>query len=121
MSYIMETRRQIDNRASRRAGARRVQERVSMHDEQVVVFIWGCRTLGWSLRKIAASLDGAVAPPGRRGRYVAGKWTAAAVQRICRRYKIPTDRAADPPRSLLRYIRAGVSISQRDVRRARYM
>ena len=121
MSYIMETRRKIDNRASRRAAARRVQERVSMHDEQVVVFIWGCRTLGWSLRKIAAALEGAVAPPGQRGRYVAGKWTAAAVQRICRRYEIPTDRTADPPRSLLRYIRAGVSISQRDVRRARYM
>ena len=121
MSYIMETRRQIDNRASRRAAARRVQERVSMHDEQVVVFIWGCRTLGWSLRKIAAALEGAEAPPGQRGRYVAGKWTAATVQRICRRYEIPTDRAAAPPRSLLRYIRAGVSVSQRDARRARYM
>lgn len=121
MSNTMKNRRKIDTSAGRRAAARRVQERVSMHDEQVVVFIWGCRTLGWSLRRIAAALDVSVPPPGQRGGYQVGRWTAAAVQRICRRYEIPTDRAADPPRSLLRYVRAGVSISRRDVRRARYM
>ena len=92
-----------------------------MHDEQVVVFIWGCRTLGWSLRKIAASLEGAVAPPGQRGRYVAGKWTAAAVQRICRRYEILTDRPPYPPASLLRYIRGGVTLRQRVERQVRHM
>ena len=118
---MKKDRRKIANAMSRRAAARRVQEKVEEHDEKVVVFIWGCRTLGWSLRRIAAALDVSVPPPGQRAGYKVGKWTAAAVQRICRRYEIPTDRAADPPRSLLRYIRAGVSISRQDVRRARYM
>ena len=77
------------------------------------MFIWGCRILGWSLRRIAAALDASIAPPGQRAGYKAGKWTAAAVQRICRRYEIRTDRAPYPPASLLRYIRAGVTILRR--------
>ena len=110
---MKKDRRKINNAMSRRAAARRVQEKVEAHDEQVVVFIWGCRILGWSLRRIAAALDASIAPPGQRAGYKAGKWTAAAVQRICRRYEIRTDRAPYPPASLLRYIRAGVTISRR--------
>ena len=109
---MKKDRRKINNAMSRRAAARRVQEKVEAHDEQVVVFIWGCRILGWSLRRIAAALDASIAPPGQRAGYKAGKWTAAAVQRICRRYEIRTDRPPYPPASLLRYIRAGVTISR---------
>ena len=90
---MKKDRRKINNAMSRRAAARRVQEKVEEHDEQVVVFIWGCRILGWSLRRIAAALDASIAPPGQRAGYKAGKWTAAAVQRICRRYEIRTDRS----------------------------
>ena len=109
---MKKDRRKINNAMSRRAAARRVQEKVEEHDEKVVVFIWGCRILGWSLRRIAAALDASIAPPGQRAGYKAGKWTAAAVQRICRRYEIRTDRAPYPPASLLRYIRAGVTVSR---------
>ena len=115
---MKKDRRKINNAMSRRAAARRVQEKVEAHDEQVVVFIWGCRILGWSLRRIAAALDASIAPPGQRAGYKAGKWTAAAVQRICRRYEIRTDRAPYPPASLLRYIRAGVTISRQETPRA---
>ena len=118
---MKKDRRKINNAMSRRAAARRVQEKVEEHDEKVVVFIWGCRTLGWSLRRIAAALDVSVPPPGQRAGYKVGKWTAAAVQRICRRYEIRTDRAPYPPASLLRYIRAGVTVSRQAAARARYM
>ncbi len=121
MSYMKKDRRKINNAMSRRAAARRVQEKVEEHDEKVVVFIWGCRILGWSLRRIAAALDASIAPPGQRAGYKAGKWTAAAVQRICRRYEIRTDRPPYPPASLLRYIHAGVTISAQAALRARYM
>ena len=75
--------------------------------------IWGGRILGWSLRRIAAALEASrVAPPGKRAGYTAGtgqrtrrKWTAAAVQRICRRHGIATARPAEPPRWFLSYAR----------------
>ena len=119
MSYAMKNRRKINNAMSRSAAARRVQEKVSKHDEQVVLFIWGARVLGWSLRRIAAALDASIAPPGQRAGYRAGKWTAAAVQRICRRYEIRTDRPPYPPAGLLRYIRGGVVLRQRVQRQDR--
>ena len=72
------------------------------------MLIWGGRILGWSLRKIAAALEGSIAPPGRRAGYTAGAWTAAAVQRICRRHGIPTDRPAEPPGWFLTHVRRGV-------------
>ena len=105
MSGVMPRRRKINTRAGRVAARKQVRKVVSEHDDQVALLIWGGRILGWSLRKIAAALEGAVDPPGQRGRYVAGKWTAAAIQRICRRYEIPTDRAADPPGWFLSYTR----------------
>ncbi len=94
-------RRKINTRVGRRAA----RERVSEHDDQVVLLIWGGRVLGWSLRRIAAALEGSAAPPGRRAGYTAGNWTAAAVQRICRRHGIPTDRPAPPPCGLLDSLR----------------
>ena len=97
MSGVMPRRRKINTRAGRVAARERVRELVIEHDEQVVMLIWGGRILGWSLRKIA--------PPGRRAGYTAGAWTAAAVQRICRRHNIPTNGATEPPRRFLSYVR----------------
>ena len=105
MSDAMARRRKINTRVGRLAARERVRELVSEHDDQVVLLIWGGRVLGWSLRRIAAALEGSAAPPGRRAGYTAGSWTAAAVQRICRRYGIPTDRPAPPPRGLLDSLR----------------
>ena len=105
MSSVMPRRRKINTRAGRVAARERVRELVSEHDDQVVLLIWGGRILGWSLRKIAAALEGSIAPPGRRAGYTAGAWTAAAVQRICRRHGIPTDRLAEPPRAFLSGVR----------------
>ena len=104
----MPRRRKINTRAGRRAARERVRERVSEHDDQVVMLIWGGRILGWSLRRIAGALEGSIAPPGRRAGYTAGAWTAAAVQRICRRHGIPTDRPADPPGGFLTQVRRRV-------------
>ena len=104
--------RKINTKPGRRAARERVRELVSEHDDQVVLLIWGGRVLGWSLRRIAASLKGSIAPPGRRAGYAVGKWTAAAVQRICRRHGIPTDRPADPPRVLLDSLRRGAGPRQ---------
>ena len=99
MSGVMPRRRKINTRAGRDAARKRVRELVSEHDDQVVLLIWGARILGWSLRRIAAALDESIAPPGQRGEYAEGKWTAAAVQRICRRHNIPTNRGrAERPR-----------------------
>ena len=102
MSDTMPRRRKINTRVGRLAARERVRQLVSAHDDQVVLLIWGGRVLGWSLRRIAA-LEGSAAPPGRRAGYTAGNWTAAAVQRICRRHGIPTDRprAAAPRRARL--------------------
>ena len=105
MSGVMARRRKINTRAGRVAARKRIRELVSEHDDQVVMLIWGGRILGWSLRRIAASLEGSISPPGRRAGYTAGAWTAATVQRICRRHGIPTDRPADPPRWFLSYAR----------------
>ena len=121
MSGVMKNRRKLNNAVSRSAAARRVREKVSEHDEQVVLFIWGARVLGWSLRRIASALDASIAPPGQRAGYKMGKWTAAAVQRICRRYEIRTDRRPDPPVGLLRYRRGGVVLRQRVQRQVRHM
>ena len=107
MSSVMPRRRKINTRAGRVAARERVRELVSEHDDQVVLLIWGGRILGWSLRKIAAALEGSIAPPGRRAGYTAGAWTAAAVQRICRRHGIPTDRLAEPPGGFLTHVRRG--------------
>ena len=79
--------------------------RVHDRDDQVVMLIWGGRILGWSLRKIAAALEGSISPPGQRAGYTAGAWTAAAVQRICRRHGIPTKARAEPPRWFLSSVR----------------
>ena len=105
MSVAMARRRKINTRVGRLAARERVRELVSEHDDQVVLLIWGGRVLGWSLRRIAAALEGSAAPPGRRAGYTAGNWTAAAVQRICRRHGIPTDRPAPLPRGLLDSLR----------------
>ena len=112
MSDVMARRRKINTRVGRRAARERVRELVSEHDDQVVLLIWSGRVLGWSLRRIAAALEGSAAPPGRRAGYTAGSWTAAAVQRICRRYGIPTDRPAPPPRGLLDSLRGKVGPSR---------
>ena len=73
------------------------------------MLIWGGRILGWSLRRIAAAQEASwVAPPGQRAGYKAGKWTAAAVQRICRRHGIPTDRPENPPGGFLTQVRRRV-------------
>ena len=112
MSVAMARRRKINTRVGRLAARERVRELVSEHDDQVVLLIWGGRVLGWSLRRIAAALEGSAAPPGRRAGYTAGSWTAAAVQRICRRYGIPTDRPAPPPRGLLDSLRGEVGPSR---------
>ncbi len=101
----MRKRRKLNTRAGRLAARERVRQLVSEHDDQMVLLVWGGRVLGWSLRRIAAALEGSVAPPGRRAGYAAGKWTAAAVQRICRRHGIPTDRPAEPPRAFLADVR----------------
>ena len=101
----MPRRRKIDTSPGRRAARKRVRERVREHDDQVVMLIWGGRILGWSLRKIAGALEGSISPPGRRAGYPAGAWTAAAVQRICRRHNIPTNGPAEPPRWFLSYVR----------------
>ena len=69
----------------------------------------------------AAALDASIAPPGRRAGYKMGKWTVAAVQRICRRYEIRPDRRPDPPARLLRYIRGGVVLRQRVDRQVRHL
>ena len=105
MSGTMPRRRKINTRAGRDAARERVRELVSEHDDQVVLLIWGGRILGWSLRRIAGALEGSIAPPGRRAGYTAGAWTAATVQRICRRHGIATDRPADPPAWFLSYVR----------------
>ena len=110
MSGTMPRRRKIDTHPGRLAARKFIRERVSEHDAQVVLFIWGGRILGWSLRKIAAALDSSVAPPGQRGQYAVGRWTGTAVQRICRRHGIPTDRRAPQPRGmldLLKFLRSG--------------
>ena len=112
MSGAMARRRKINTRVGRRAARERVRELVSEHDDQVVLLIWGVRVLGWSLRRIAAALEGSAAPPGRRAGYTAGCWTAAAGQRICRRYGIPTDRPAPPPRGLLDSLRGAAGPSR---------
>ena len=101
----MPRRRKINTRAGRVAARERVRELVSEHDDQVVLLIWGARILGWSLRKIAAALEGSIEPPGQRAGYKAGAWTAAAVQRICRRHNIPTNGPAEPPRWFLSSVR----------------
>ena len=102
----MPRRRKINTRAGRVAARKRIRELVSEHDDQVVMLIWGGRILGWSLRRIAAALEASrVAPPGKRAGYTAGKWTAAAVQRICRRHGLATARPAEPPRWFLSYAR----------------
>ena len=105
MSSVMPRRRKINTRAGRDAARERVRELVSEHDDQVVMLIWGGRILGWSLRKIAGALEGSISPPGRRAGYTAGAWTAAAVQRICRRHNIPTNGPAQPPLWFLSYVR----------------
>ena len=106
MSGVMPRRRKINTRSGRIAARERVRQLVSEHDDQVVMLIWGGRILVWSLRKIAAAFeDSRVAPPGQRAGYKVGKWTAAAVQRICRRHGIATDRPADPPRWFLSSVR----------------
>ena len=105
MSGVMPRRRKINTRAGRVAARERVRELVGEHDDQVVMLIWGGRILGWSLRKIAAALEGSISPPGRRAGYTAGAWTAAAVQRICRRHNIPTNGPAQPPRWFLSHVR----------------
>ena len=105
MSRVMPRRRKINTRAGRVAARERVRELVGEHDDQVVMLIWGGRILGWSLRKIAGALEGSISPPGRRAGYTAGAWTAAAVQRICRRHNIPTKERAEPPRWFLSSVR----------------
>ena len=105
MSGIMPRRQKINTRSGRVAARERVRELVSEHDDQVVMLIWGGRILGWSLRKIAAALEGSISPPGRRSGYTAGVWTAAAVQWICRRHNIPTNGPAQLPRWFLSYVR----------------
>ena len=109
MSGTMTRRRKINTRAGRVAARERVRELVSEHDDQVVMLIWGGRILGWSLRKIAAALEGSIEPPGRRAGYTAGAWTAAAVQRICRRHNIPTKARAEPPRWFLSSVRRNLN------------
>ena len=91
MSEVMPRRRKINTRAGRRAARERVRELVSEHDDRVVLLIWGGRVLGWLLLRIAAA-----------------RWTAATVQRICRRHGIPTDRPADPPGGFLTQVRRRV-------------
>ena len=78
MSSVMPRRRKINTRAGRIAARERVRQLVGEHDDQVVLLIWGGRILGWSLRKIAAALEGSVDPPGCRAGYTAGRWTSAA-------------------------------------------
>ena len=112
MSDTIRKRRKVSTRAGRLAARERVHQLVSEHDDQVVLLIWGGRVLGWSLRRIAAAREGSVAPPARRAGYAAGCWTAAAVQRICRRHNIPTDRPASPPRALLDSLRGEVDSSR---------
>ena len=75
MSGAMARRRKINTRVGRRAARERVRELVSEHDDQVVLLIWGGRVLGWSLRRIAAALEGSAAPPaaGRGTRPGAGR------------------------------------------------
>ena len=107
MSSVMPRRRKINTRAGRVSARERVRELVSEHDDQVVLLIWGGRILGWSLRCIAAALEGSIAPPGQRVGYTAGRWTAAAVQRICRRHGIPTNGPAEPPGWFLTHVRRG--------------
>ena len=109
MSDVMPRRRKINTRAGRVAARKRVRQLVGEHDDQVVMLIWGGRILGWSLRKIAGALEGSVAPPGRRAGYTAGAWTAAAVQRICRRHGIPTNGPAEPPRRFLSSVRRNLN------------
>ena len=93
MSGAMARRRKINTRVGRLAARERVRELVSEHDDQVV-------------------LEGSAAPPGRRAGYTAGRWTAAAVQRICRRHGIVTDRPAPPPRGLLDSLRGAAGPSR---------
>ena len=54
---------------------------------------WGGRILGWSLRKDRAAWPSAG--------YTAGAWTAAAVQRICRRHNNPDEGAGPKPPRLV--------------------
>ena len=73
MSGVMPSRRKINTKPGRLAARERVRELVSEHDDRVVLLIWGGRVLGWSLRRIAAALEGSIAPPGRRAGYTAGR------------------------------------------------
>ena len=79
MSDVMAGWRKMNTSRARQAARETVRERVSAHNDQVVMFIWGCRVLGWSLRRTAAGLDVSIPPPGRRAGYRAGKWMAAAI------------------------------------------
>ena len=65
MSGVMPRRRKINTRPGRVAARERVRKLVNEHDDQMVMLIWGGRILGWSLRKIAAALEGSIFPPGR--------------------------------------------------------
>ena len=103
MSGAMARRRKINTRVGRRAARERVRELVSQHDDQVVLLIWGGRVLGWSLRRIAAALEGSIVLPWPpRWIYGRERWTAGD-----RPADLPPPRhshgsAAPPPRGLPR-------------------
>ena len=62
---------------------------IRSHDAAALPLIRELREAGTTWSQIAAWLDaGGVSPPGRRGGYQCGKWSAMAVWRIAKRHEM---------------------------------
>ena len=82
-------------RAREKAAAARRERRLAV-ELPVLDTLRALRAEGRSWRAIAACLKGRFDPPGRRGKWPAGRWSHKSVQRIARRHGIADEPAAAP-------------------------
>ncbi len=80
-------RRRARTAAARAAHSAYNHPMIRAHDALVLPTIVRLRSDGLSWPRIAQELEKLLDPPGRRGRYRPGKWSATAAWRIARRHE----------------------------------